>query len=159
MAVSNKFSLDGIHNLGAHRASFIPQSVRSYTKRMSLSPLGTQKKLLRLRKVSLVMYCLFHTFLILFLTTSHSNFSTGISNLLVNRGSFTFTNISHSSLHSCLMSFVHLQNSRLDPSYQPQNEDLPTQIRASKPAARSLSLYDSFSSLSFTNGRLCINFI
>ena len=145
VAVSKIFSTEGIHNLESHGASFITHAVRSYTNRMSLSLLGTKNKVFRLRTVPLVMYHLFHNFYVFFLTISNLKFSAGTRCFLINRGSFSFKKISLPSLHSCLMSFGHLQDSMLDPSSKYQNEDLPTRIRASTPAARSLSLSDYLS--------------
>ena len=153
MAVSKTISTDSIHNLGAHRASFRPQVVMSYTRWMSVSPLGTQKKLARLITVPLVMFRQCCNFSIFFLTMSHSNSSKVISCFLVNHTIFPFTNSSHLSLHLRLMYLGHLQNIILDPSSQSQNEDFPTQIRASTPAERSLFISDYLQSLSLSTGK------
>ena len=134
--VSRTFSADGIQNLVSHRALLRPQSVRLYTKRMSMSPLCTCNNDVRLRTALLVMYCLFHNFYILFLIMLNYNLFTGMRYFLVNHGNLPFTNSLHPSLHSLLMYFVHIQNSMLYPSYQPQNEAFPTRTRASTPTAR-----------------------
>ena len=72
-----------IYNIfhGRHPESGIPQvffslqSGRSYTRRVSLSPLGTSKKLFSTRTVPLVMYRLCCTFSVFFLIMSYSNSS------------------------------------------------------------------------------------
>ena len=87
-----RFSTEGIQNLGYHRASFRTRAGRSYTKRVSLSPLGKWKKFVRLRTLPLVIYPLFITFCIFFLTISNSNLCTGIRCFLVKRGRFNFKN-------------------------------------------------------------------
>ena len=145
--------------MGSHKDLFRPQDVRSYIRRMSLYNLGTRKNLVRLITVQLVMYCLCCTFSIFFCTMSHSNSSTGIHCFLVNHGIFPFTNSSHPYLNSRLMSLDHLQNSMLYTSYQPQNEDSSTELRASTPAAIFFFIYDYLSSLSFPTEKLWTTFL